>query len=331
MKNFPIDFVVLWVDSSDLSWQKDFEKYSKEAGLNTDFSAKRYRDWKLFKYWFRGIDQYAPWVNKVHLITNGQYPKWLNIDHPKLNLVSHKDYIDKKYLPVFSSHPIELNIHRIKDLAEHFVYFNDDIFIKAPVKREQFFKRGLPCDSSIMNILDGKGISNIIANGVAIVNEHFNKKDSLKHKPLNWFNPKYGKQVIRSLLLMPWTQFSGFYDYHLPNAYLKSTLAEVWEKEYEKLSETTARKFRSSLDVNQYVFRYWQLAKNNFIPIAKQELGDFYMVGDIPLDTIINSITSSEKPLVCLNDHDPENLEHTIQELKKAFDTVFPEKSSFEL
>lgn len=331
MSDYPIDFVVPWVDSSDLVWKKDFEKYSKEAGLNIDLSEKRYRDWDLFKYWFRGVEKYAPWVNRIHLITNGQNPKWLDLDHPKLNLVHHKDYIPEEHLPVFSSHPIELNIHRIESLTEHFVYFNDDIFIKAPVNREQFFKQNLPCDSSVMNILDGKGISNIVANGVAIVNEHYDKRESLKQKPLNWFNPKYGKQVLRSILLMPWTQFSGFYDYHLPNAYLKSTLEEVWAHESEKLSSTTARKFRSSLDVSQYVFRYWQLAKNNFIPIAKQELGDIYMVGEMPLDKIIKGIKSSKKPLICLNDHDPEDLDHTIQQIKRAFDTVLSEKSSFEL
>ncbi|WP_298973386.1 Stealth CR1 domain-containing protein [uncultured Psychrobacter sp.] len=331
MSNTPIDFVVPWVDSSDPLWQESFAMHSKDAGLNTDFTAKRYRDWELFKYWFRGVEKNAPWVNKVHLITNGQHPDWLNLDHPKLNLINHEDYIPSEYLPVFSANPIELNIHRIKGLAEHFVYFNDDMFIKAAIKKEQFFKKGLPRDASVMNILDGKGISKIIINSVGILNEHFDKKQSVNSKPLNWFNLKYGKQVFRSALLLPWTQFSGFYDYHLPNPFLKSTFEEVWGCESDKLSATTARKFRHDLDINQYLFRYWQLAKNNFIPIAKHKLGDFYMVGDIPLDTIINSIKSSEKPLICLNDHDPEDLEHTIQELKKAFDTVFPEKSSFEL
>jgi len=331
MKNYPIDFVVPWVDSNDPSWQKNFKKYSEEAGLNTDFSEKRYRDWDLFKYWFRGVENYAPWVNKIHLITNGQFPEWLKLEHPKLNFVCHEDYIPSEHLPIFSSHPIELNMHRIDGLAEQFVYFNDDMFIKAPISREMFFKNHLPCDSSVMHILDGKGISNIMANGVAIVNEHFDKRDSLKYKPSNWVSPKYGKQVIRSLLLMPWTQFSGFYDYHLPNAYLKSTLEEVWANESEKLSDTTARKFRSSLDVSQYVFRYWQLAKNNFIPIGKHKIGDFYMVGVVPLDEIIKSIKSPEKPIVCLNDHDPQNFEHTVQTIKNAFDEIFPEKSSFEL
>lgn len=331
MSNPSIDFVVPWLDSTDPEWQKDFQEHQSKSGKYEDATDKRYRDWELFKYWFRGVDKYTPWVNKVHLITNGQYPKWLNVEHPKLNLVRHEDYMDSDDLPVFSSHPIELNMHRIKGLSEHFVYFNDDMFIKAPIKKSQFFKNGLPRDSSVLNVSNGTGIAKIIINNISIINEHFNKKEVVRLKPLNWFNPKYGKQIFRSILLSPWTKFTGFYDYHLPNAYLRSTLEEVWEKEFEKLKETSARKFRHDLDVNQYLFRYWQLSSNNFLPIAKHNLGDFYMVGKDSLSIITNSIESSKKPIICLNDHDPENLEDVIKVLKDSFEKKFPNKSSFEI
>ena len=32
------------------------------------------------------------------------------------------------YLPSYNSSAIELNIHRIRGLSEHFIYFNDDMF-----------------------------------------------------------------------------------------------------------------------------------------------------------------------------------------------------------
>ena len=85
----------------------------------------------IFRYWFRAVERYAPWVNKVFLVTNGKFPDWINPDNPKLVLVKHDDYIPEEYLPTFNSCAIELHLHRIKDLSEHFVYFNDDTMLNG--------------------------------------------------------------------------------------------------------------------------------------------------------------------------------------------------------
>lgn len=37
--------------------------------MNSD---KAYREWGTFKYWFRGVEKFAPWVNKVYLVTDNQ-------------------------------------------------------------------------------------------------------------------------------------------------------------------------------------------------------------------------------------------------------------------
>ena len=58
-------------------------------------SIKAYRDWGTFKYWFRGVEKFAPWVNKVYLVTDQQKPSWLNITSEKLVLVDHSDIIRK--------------------------------------------------------------------------------------------------------------------------------------------------------------------------------------------------------------------------------------------
>ena len=56
---------------------------------------------------------------------------------------------------------------------------------------------------------------------------------------------------VKSLLLLPWSMgfIPGFINPHLPNAYLKSTFEEVWDKEYELLDATSKHKFRCSQDV----------------------------------------------------------------------------------
>lgn len=135
-----IDFVIPWVDGSDPEWRKSKNKYSGKIDEPVDITDARYRDWDILKYWFRGVEKYAPWVHKIYFVTCGQKPDWLNENHEKLILVNHEDYIPREYLPTFSANPIELNFHRIKNLSEHFVYFNDDVFITSKVEPEVFFK-----------------------------------------------------------------------------------------------------------------------------------------------------------------------------------------------
>lgn len=146
-----VDFVIAWVDSQDEKWLKEKQQYDptpilKANDLTGDI---RFRDWGLLKYWFRGVENFAPWVNKIHFITYGHVPEWLSVNHPKLNIVKHEDFIDLKYLPTFNSGTIELNLHKIKGLSDHFVYFNDDFYIIDSLKKTDFFKDGLPCDEGV--------------------------------------------------------------------------------------------------------------------------------------------------------------------------------------
>lgn len=39
-----------------------FATDSENQIMNSDV---RYRDWEFMKYWFRAVEQNAPWVNKI--------------------------------------------------------------------------------------------------------------------------------------------------------------------------------------------------------------------------------------------------------------------------
>ena len=91
-----IDFVITWVDGGDKAWQREKACYDPAAG--TDDGEERYRDWDLLKYWFRGVEKYAPWVRKIHFLTWGHIPEWLDTSNKKIHIVNHKDYIPKEYL-----------------------------------------------------------------------------------------------------------------------------------------------------------------------------------------------------------------------------------------
>ena len=186
----PIDFVIIWVDDNDPKWRAEKSKYDGNVGGNSN-SEVRYRE----------VEKFAPWVNKIHFVTWGHLPKWLDTSNPKLHIVNHKDYIPEEYLPTFSSHTIELNIHRIEGIADQFVYFNDDMFITAPTKPEDFFKDGKPCDTFALDCIcfnkDSAGFFN--GANITIINEHFDKDKACKENFGKWFNPKNRFKNIRQI------------------------------------------------------------------------------------------------------------------------------------
>lgn len=330
-QNSEIDFVLIWVDDSDIEWQKNKANYRND---NDSFNANnvRYRDWDILQYWFRAVEKYTPWVRKIHFVTCGHIPQWLKLDNPKLNFVKHSDYIDSRFLPTFSSHPIELNLHKIKGLAEQFVYFNDDMFINAKMKPDDFFKDGLPCDCAILNSIkmDLHGIPNIIVNDLCVITEYFNFSLQLKKHWRKWINYKYGKLLLRTLMLIPWRIYSGFYEPHLPTSFLKSTFQEIWNKESQLLNEVSSHKFRSKEDVNQWLIRYWQLASGEFIP-RSPNIGKMYMVND-SLDKIICDIKNHTHKMICINDSDKlRDFEIAKKRLQFAYQETLPDKSSFEI
>ena len=53
--------------------------------------------------------------------------------------MDHAAILPPDALPTFNSHAIESALHKVPDLAEHFVYLNDDFFLGRPLGPETFF------------------------------------------------------------------------------------------------------------------------------------------------------------------------------------------------
>jgi len=88
------------------------------------------------------LTQFAPWIRKIWVVTNGQVPKWLDLDHPRLQVVPHSAiYPNKSHLPVFSSPSIECHLHRIEGLAPRFIYFNDDVLLGNKVYPDDWYTK----------------------------------------------------------------------------------------------------------------------------------------------------------------------------------------------
>lgn len=330
-----IDFVIPWVDGSDPAWLAEKARYSP-SGMPGSNTSVRFRDWDNLQYWFRGVEKFAPWVRRIHFITWGHLPKWLKTDDPRLHIVNHRDYIPEKYLPTFNTNPIELNIHRIEGLSEQFVYFNDDMFLTGFTKPEDFFKKGLPCDTAGLNCIQFSPDSSGHFNGsnLEVINTEFDgmKKSIIRRNRKKWFSLKNGfRNDFKTFLLLPWEWFPGFYYDHLPSDFLKSTLCEVWEKYPEILDKTCSDKFRRESNVTQWLFKYWQLCKGDF-EVRSYKFGKAFHINEDNFNELCQAIVTQKYRLVCINDTaSTRNFEEKKRIIIECFEKILPEKSSFEL
>ncbi len=333
MKNSPIDFVILWVDGSDPNWLEEKKKYSIDKAKDDDRDF-RFRDWDNLQYLFRGIEKFTPWVRKIHFVTWGHLPKWLNVNNPKLHIVNHKDFIEEKYLPLFNSEAIESCIHKIPDLSDNFVYFNDDMFILKSMKETDFFKNNLPCDSAVLNVhccelKNGGTLCNFL--NIGLINKYFNMKEVLKKNWKKWFSLKYGINVLRTIYLLPCPRFPGMLMEHLPQSFKKETFSEVWELEPNILDMTCSHKFRCFDDTNQWLFKEWQLVTGKFEP-RKCKMG--VSIGGInDVDFGCRIIEKQKYKFLIYNDEDIsyEDFITTRNKINSSFDKILHEKSSFEI
>ena len=331
-KNIPeIDFVITWVDGSDPAWLEERRKYDPTTGDSRDV---RFRDWGLLPYWFRAVEQFAPWVRKIHFITWGHVPEWMDTSNPKLNIVKHTDYIPEKYLPTFNSLTIEHNMHRIEGLAEHFVYFNDDMFLTNDVHPEHFFKNGLPCDCfSLQSIIfNPTSIGWIYGSTISVINKNFKLRPTIKKQWRKLLHPRNGiKKVVKTLLhtwCHPW--FPGIYYNHACSVFLKSTLETLWEQEPEILEDTCRCRFRGKTNVSQVVYKYWQMVTGRFYPSSRKE-ERCYHLRQKDISKVCQDIRNKRYCVLCINDDGSiQDVACAAEQIKAAFETVLPERSSFE-
>lgn len=118
---------------------------------------------------------------------------------------------------------------------------------------------------------------------------------------------------------------------HLPQPFLKSTFDEVWENEKDYLNQVCTHRFRQPLDVNQYLFRIWQLCSGNFYPINLFNRGQNFNLKLESLNEILEVVRKEKLPQICLNDDEQV---HDFEQLKAEIIQIFSEKfktpSSFE-
>lgn len=235
--NSPVDLVYLWVDGSDEEWIK--KKHYYLSGSDTEYKQEaidicRAKDNDELKYSLRLVEKYIPWINKIFIVTDNQIPKWLDTSNPKIKVVFHEDFIPEDVLPLFNSAEIELYLHKIPELSEHFLYANDDMFINSPLSPEFFFTP------------DGK----------PIVRMQKSMCKKLADKSVYSFTILKMQQLIGE-------KFSKFFNlepHHNIDAYCKSICSEcenIFKDKYFKNN-----KFRKPEDTQRSLISFYAMATN---------------------------------------------------------------------
>ncbi|XP_046849520.1 N-acetylglucosamine-1-phosphotransferase subunits alpha/beta-like isoform X2 [Xenia sp. Carnegie-2017] len=104
------------------------------------FSASRFADNQELRYSLRSVEKFAPWVRQIFIVTNGQIPSWLNLNNPRIKIVTHREiFSNQSHLPTFSSPAIESHLHKIPGLSKKFIYLNDDVMFGAEVWPDDFY------------------------------------------------------------------------------------------------------------------------------------------------------------------------------------------------
>lgn len=328
-----IDFVVTWLDESDPDWRRNKEKFA--PGEGEDGRAERYRNWGLFRYWFRGVERFAPWVRKVHLVVSGRVPDWLNEDCPKLHVVRHEEFIPKEYLPTFNSNVIEIYLHRIEGLSEQFVYFNDDMYLIRAVSPNHFFRGGVPCDMLALQPVvanpDNPVMSHLFLNNALVLSKYFVKRKNMRSQFRKYFHIGYPPLYFcYNFLELFFPLFTGFYTVHGPMPFLKSTFLELWDKEENALTEMSGNRFRSEGDLTPYLFREYQKLTGRFrAKNIQRDFQYFSVSGDV--DKLLCTVRRQKKKMICINDVSSVRETETVSNsIREAFQAILPDPAEFE-
>lgn len=148
-----IDAVFTWVDGNDPVYLKrkqehllSREVYS-ESELVTGRDSTRFTDNGELRYAVLSLLEYAPWIDKIFIVTDQQAPPYFSdrfmVDH-RISIIDHRE-IFRGYewaLPTYNNRSIETALWRIPELSEQFIYFNDDFILTQKVTPEHFFRNG---------------------------------------------------------------------------------------------------------------------------------------------------------------------------------------------
>lgn len=311
LENQEIDLVYLWCDAGDELWAKKkactMQKLQKSFDKDASDDCRFIQSDEL-KYSLRSVEKYAPWINKIFIVTDNQKPAWLDINNPKIKIVDHKEILPADALPCFNSTAIETGLPYIKDLSECFLFANDDTFFWDYVDKSDFFTGDLKPVCRLRQRIKNKKYKHLYG---YIVKKAY---DMIKHR--------YG-------INMP------YFPHHNIDAYRKSYFLDCMAEFREEFEKTAHRQFREFDSVQRSIVTYYMAANNlcEVKHVAKPWYNPFFKSDSRYVKCLakpLAELKTANCKLLCVNDcNRTTNKDREL--MKKLLEEKFPEKSGFEI
>ncbi|MDR2770357.1 MAG: Stealth CR1 domain-containing protein [Rickettsiales bacterium] len=315
----PIDLVYMWADGSDPKWLAKKNAALAAAGMaprDPNNGAHRAFDNDELKYSLRSAARFAPWINHVYIVSDGQVPAWLNTENPRVSIVGHSEIMPQKCLPTFNTSAMEFYLHNIRGLSERFIYANDDMFFGRPAEPEYFFgKRGRP----VIRIKgDGK--------------KYLSRKFAGQYDQILANSKKLAHEIFGAR--------AGSYDWHPSHnidPYLKSAMAEAAQdpRIAAAIAEMSARPLRDSRDIQRVFFHEYLIGTGRanvkkYTPLARALAAATMREGEVPVMRNARRLSRMKRlpRLFCINDSGLCAADDAAS--REFFSRTFPDKSEFE-
>jgi len=312
----------------------------------------RYRNRNELQYSMRSLEQYMPWVRNIYLVTDGQVPDWLNTDHPKVTLVSHNDLIGDKYLPTFNSICLESHLHRIPNLSEYFIYFNDDLFINRPVSKETFinpegqlllYAQENPyisrCDYFKNSVTDlpTSGENGELQRELGIFIESCYKlfKITPKGKPSCHESGHYSQwKNVNKILDQMFTVEDRKFISHYPQIQLKTTCQNLEKRFRDQFNQTRNSRFRSinCMGSTNSLYPYYNYYTDQAKIIDHHQMTQtiYFQNNQLINEIQFNALKRFKPTFFVIQDSTPDKNTNNDQQFQDTLEKLYPEKSSFE-
>ncbi|MFD9728795.1 stealth family protein [Streptomyces sp. NPDC059072] len=308
---FPIDVVYTWVDGNDLAWQRRKQEVQFGGYHEESANAARFISRDELRYSLRALEQHAPWVRHIYLVTDRQRPHWLDENNPRITVVDHSEiFDDPRALPTFNSHAIESRLHHIEGLSEHFLYFNDDMFLGRPVTPQDFFL--------------SNGSTRLFWSPSQVpqrdVNHADRPVDAAGKNNRTLIEQRFGPTIVQKLR-------------HAPYPLRRSVLYEIEAEFADWHRATTMSRFRSATDISipSSLYHYYAYFTGRAVPSDIQ-----FAYLDLARPEIERRLgillAARDRQAFCINDtvSDGRDTERQERMVGRFLDAYYPIPSSFE-
>ena len=275
------DLVIAWVNGQDKIWQKQVDTFIQQNRIFENRYGTRFNDIGLFPYQLRLVSKFMPFIRKIHLLVSN-IEQIYGLDLPlNTNVVLHKDFIPSKFLPTFNSCTIEMFLWNIPDLAEQFIYANDDMLPIKELKESDFFSPS------------GKIKINFKIDEINKCNNQFRQVCYSQYQMIKetTINDNYSHQFSKEHYYRPYHSFTPMIKSHCEQTYLK------FQNEIDKQISP----FRTNKNHNQYIYPLYELLclKNTL----ESKIPFIYTEIKVDNNEVVQALKENAYKIICINDN----------------------------